>query len=275
MLDIGQNTAGAHISSHNGSVLNPSDDQGHANYGPQSTCFDKQPSSLIFIPIKAINHGAFTQGQSITPPVPSYERPQSLQRRKGKRLYASRYVPGATSTATPSPSNNSKDSLLHHCPRFYCTVCQKFFVDAYRWRRHEGSVHGFHAIEWVCMLDGPIIDGNQCAFCSELYPDLEHMKQHSILNCLSKTDSQRTFPGKDNLKQHTRQVHLTDKETLVKKSYKVTDAWSKNVEPDPRALWCGFCLMTFESIANRMDHIADHFRHGADINKWMPRPGTN
>lgn len=125
------------------------------------------------------------------------------------------------------------------------------------------------------MLNGAIIDGNTCAFCSELYPELDHNEQHSILKCLSKDNSERIFLRKDAMKQHVQQVHLTDMETPEKRAFKVPDDWHRDVDAqrsDLRGLWCGFCQITFDTTANRMEHVAAHFRDGKDMSAWLPRP---
>lgn len=125
------------------------------------------------------------------------------------------------------------------------------------------------------MLDGAIIDGINCVFCSELFPELDHNEQHGILKCLSKAESERTFLRKDAMKQHIQQVHLAGMETSVKKGFKVPDAWKRDVEArvsDPAGLWCGICQLTFETTTLRMDHVAEHFRNGLDMSKWLPRP---
>jgi hypothetical protein len=274
LLDIGQNNAGAtHIFSNSDRKLNPSDDQGHANCYPQWTGLATESSMLNYTQTIDINYSATTQRQDLTLLRRSHER---AQKRKGKRLYASRYMPGTSESANTRTTNGSNDAPLGQSPVYYCTVCPKAFKNVYGWRRHEASVHGFHTTEWVCMLNGAIIDGVNCAFCSELFPELDHDEQHSILKCLSKAENERTFLRKDAMKQHIQHVHIADMETPAKREFRVPDTWCRDVEAersDPRSLWCGICQLTFETTANRMDHVAEHFSNGADMRKWLPRPG--
>jgi hypothetical protein len=98
-----------------------------------------------------------------------------------------------------------------------------------------------------------------------------------MLRCCHKKIEVRTFFRKDQFKQHLNQVHFTDMDAAAKKNCKVPDAWSREVEAsrsDPRSLWCGFCQTTSPSTAQRMKHVAAHFRDGMDMVNWKVMPAA-
>lgn len=171
------------------------------------------------------------------------------------------------------PPNDSSNAALAASSIYHCTVCLRSFRKAYEWRRHESAVHGFHPTKWICMLNGPLPDGLSCAFWPKFLPKAEHDQEHNILKCLNKHLDERTFPRKDQLKQHILQVHLTDMDPSSKKQFKVPESWAQNIDAncsEPRSLWCGFCKASVESTARWMDHVAKHFRSGANMSNWKP-----
>lgn len=204
-------------------------------------------------------------------PLASTAAPARAIKRKGKRCYRSRYP---TSAGGPSTSDDSSDNLRKCSERFHCTVCTKSFKDMYGWKRHESGVHDFRLTEWTCMLNGVLLDGVDCAFCGEEVDDPTHFDRHSILNCLDKDATQKTFARKDLLKQHVQQVHLAMADEATKKAFQVPHCWAKDIDAavsNPASLWCGFCQVSLESTALRMDHVVDHFRAGLDMSGWYPQ----
>ncbi|KAF1842006.1 uncharacterized protein K460DRAFT_398110 [Cucurbitaria berberidis CBS 394.84] len=199
--------------------------------------------------------------------------------RKGKRRYMSRYDPNVGRTTDSFSPGTSSDSAYDVIKAYHCTVCPGTFKDAYGWKRHESSVHGFNDTEWTCMLHETILINLKCIFCSEHVDDIDidHFDQHDIQLCMNKSCSDRTFARKDLLKQHVRHVHLASAPASIMQTFKVPKIWSKATDgalANPDALWCGFCLLMHESITTRMEHVAQHFRDGQDMATWVPRLTT-
>jgi hypothetical protein len=195
-----------------------------------------------------------------------------LSGRKGRRQYLSRFD-NRFSEPTNSSPRTSSDSGSDAKKLYHCTVCCKSFKDVYGWKRHESSVHGYSDIEWVCMLTGYGAPGQKCVLCSDIIHDFHHFEEHDVQSCLDKSVCDRTFSRKDLLKQHVQQIHLATANDSVSRSFKVPKAWSQEVETahiKNESLWCGFCLTACDSIGERMDHVAEHFRNGDDIEDWIP-----
>ncbi|KAF2687462.1 hypothetical protein K458DRAFT_429374 [Lentithecium fluviatile CBS 122367] len=209
--------------------------------------------------------------------------PMTKPKRKGKRSYASRYNASAGQTSSPSASEELSAPTQESKKPYQCTSCLQSFKDAYGWKRHEIGVHGFHVQEWICMnevvlidgilLHGILLDGNLCVLCGQEVLSFDHFQQHNVNSCLNKEQAERTFARKDLFRQHVRQVHLTTADEDTKKRFVVPESWVQDVDAtrsSPASLWCGFCQLFLDSTAIRMDHIADHFRDGLDMNTWQP-----
>lgn len=146
---------------------------------------------------------------------------------------------------------------------FQCTFCTDTFPSKYDWQRHEKSLH--LALErWTCCPMGPTrIDPttglHQCVFCSELSPTPSHLEQHNFQACNEKTAAERTFYRKDHLRQHLRLMHNVKYDPHM-------DTWkSTTFEVKSR---CGFCPSLFSTWQSRADHLAAHFKNGADMKDW-------
>jgi hypothetical protein len=222
-------------------------------------------------------------------PCPSYEGGSILHlvqndhyatshfKRKGKMQHPPRYDHTHAKFASPSPRSSSSDRGTNASKPYHCTACCKSFKDAYGWRRHESGVHGYSDTEWVCMLTGIITQETTCIFCSEVVNNIKHFDNHDVQKCLSRPICDRTFARKDLLKQHVQQVHLTAAEQTVSKFFQVPKAWAQAVDRarlNSAAVWCGFCLCTCTSVTERMEHVAEHFRNGHDIQNWIPMTTT-
>jgi hypothetical protein len=212
-----------------------------------------------------------TQPKTLACTQPSQSSPL-VSRRKGRRQHASRFERTFSEPTSSSP-HTSADSGSNTKKLYHCTVCRKSFKDIYGWKRHESSVHGYSDIEWICMLGGTGSPGEKCFFCSDVIHDFHHFEQHDTQSCLNKSICDRTFTRKDLLKQHVQQKHLVTAGETVPRTFKIPQAWSQEVEVariKKEALWCGFCLSVCDTIGDRMDHVAEHFRNGDDIGNWIP-----
>jgi hypothetical protein len=145
---------------------------------------------------------------------------------------------------------------------FQCTFCTDSFLAKYDWQRHEKSLH--LALEkWACAPQGGIIttsDGKEaCAFCRAPNPTKEHLEMHNYFTCQEKTVQERTFYRKDHLNQHLRLMHDVKFDPWM-------EHWrSATTEIKSR---CGFCEANFTTWKDRVDHLARHFKSGADMAQW-------
>lgn len=181
---------------------------------------------------------------------------------------------------------------------FPCTVCVGSFESKFDWQRHEEGAHKLNNVEWVCMFHDDTLVGTPCMFCPELIEDPKHLEQHGVHLCLLNGSigngihhdqphkrrsghvckmsslTARTFARKDGLVQHVRNTHLKDAHETARKSFKPRGVWVRPVnsaQVDPETVWCGFCQLAFEKLADRMVHVADHLQEGLAIERWIPR----
>lgn len=161
--------------------------------------------------------------------------------------------------ARPLPRNTSDTKKRS----FQCTFCTDRFVSKYDWSRHEKSLH-LSLEKWFCAPQGPVTTDaatglKTCAYCQESDPSAEHIEQHSRAACDEKSIEARTFFRKDHLRQHLRLVHGCELRPHM-------DAWKASVrEINSR---CGFCDQRFTFWQDRVDHLAAHFRDGAEMRNW-------
>ncbi|KAF2840114.1 hypothetical protein M501DRAFT_915111, partial [Patellaria atrata CBS 101060] len=146
---------------------------------------------------------------------------------------------------------------------FQCTFCTDRFKSKYDWCRHEKSLH-LSMEKWICAPLGETIvcdiSGRQkCVYCDTLDPSPEHLEAHNHSACEEKGLEARTFYRKDHLRQHLRLMHGC-------KMIESMDAW-KMETPHIRCR-CGFCGQTFDTWSERCDHLAKHFRNGAQMKDW-------
>lgn len=147
---------------------------------------------------------------------------------------------------------------------FQCTFCTDTFPAKYDWQRHEKSLH--LALErWTCCPDGgaynmPSTALSHCVFCNSLDPSPSHLEsEHNFLVCQEQTIQERTFYRKDHLRQHLKLRHNA-------KFEKHMESW-KTTTNDIKSS-CGFCPSKFTTWSQRADHLAAHFRNGADMSMW-------
>ncbi|KAJ9624753.1 hypothetical protein H2204_010655 [Knufia peltigerae] len=146
---------------------------------------------------------------------------------------------------------------------FQCTFCTDSFPAKYDWQRHEKSLH--LALErWTCCPNGgTMIDAltqtEMCVFCREPNPTADHLELHNFTACQEKTLQERTFYRKDHLSQHLKLMHNA-------KVHSHMDSWKSTTSEIKSA--CGFCPSKFTTWQQRADHLAAHFRNGADMSTW-------
>lgn len=192
----------------------------------------------------------------------SYASSQDRRRRRRLPLAHQRTVStasaGVASTNTPTKGRKNQANRI-----FQCTFCTDAFPSKYDWQRHEKSLH--IALErWTCCPMGPTrIDSqtglHQCVFCPQISPTTDHLESHNFQACHEKTLAERTFYRKDHLRQHLRLMHNVKFDPHM-------DTWkSTTFEIKSR---CGLCPSLFGTWQARADHLAAHFRNGADMKDW-------
>ncbi|KXH52326.1 hypothetical protein CNYM01_02142 [Colletotrichum nymphaeae SA-01] len=151
---------------------------------------------------------------------------------------------------------------------FKCTFCCDSFKTKYDWARHEKSRH-LNLESWICAPRGGSVMSTvtgrpHCAYCSEVDPSEEHLDGHNHKACYERPIEARSFGRKDHLVQHLRVMHKLD----IMPRF---DGWkAEAVRISSR---CGFCGMEFMTWNKRVDHLANHFRHGAMMKDWKGEHG--
>ncbi|GAM89965.1 hypothetical protein ANO11243_080050 [Dothideomycetidae sp. 11243] len=155
-------------------------------------------------------------------------------------------------------SNSDDDKRIYQC-----TFCCDRFKTKYDWTRHEKTLH-LSLEKWVCTPCGaieshPTTGAPVCAYCRAENPDHAHIENHGHTECVSKGVEAKTFFRKDHLRQHLRLVHHCELTPAMESWKAVVDAINSR---------CGFCAVRFNSWAERNDHLATHFRQGAQMKDW-------
>ena len=98
-----------------------------------------------------------------------------------------------------------------------------------------------------------------CVFCREPNPSADHLESHNYTACQEKTVQERTFYRKDHLSQHLKLMHNAKVQSHM-------DTWKSTTNEIKSG--CGFCPSKFTTWQQRADHLAAHFRNGADMAHW-------
>jgi hypothetical protein len=163
---------------------------------------------------------------------------------------------------TSTPINTFNQQKARASRPFQCTFCTDSFAAKYDWQRHEKSMH-LILDQWTCSPHGGVTEENnilRCVFCSIANPDKEHMETHNYISCQEKSLQERTFFRKDHLNQHLRLMHNA-------KFQRCMDRWQSSItEVKSR---CGFCGTTLLTWKDRVDHLAGHFKNGANMAQWQ------
>lgn len=115
------------------------------------------------------------------------------------------------------------------------------------------------------MPNGPVEytqHGPVCALCHKTDPDSEHLLRHRIFICVGKSGEPLKKSRKTDMVIHLakHRVHSKDAATLA-------DRWRYAL--NKKHFSCGFCVMIFSSIMERLNHIdKEHWRHGQKMEAW-------
>jgi hypothetical protein len=160
------------------------------------------------------------------------------------------------------PVNTFNQQKARACRPFQCTFCTDSFAAKYDWQRHEKSMH-LILDTWTCSPYGGVTEENgilRCVFCSAANPDRDHLETHNYLSCQEKSIKERTFYRKDHLNQHLRLMHNA-------KFQRCMDHWQSSITDINSR--CGFCGSALHTWKDRVDHLAGHFKNGANMSQWQ------
>ena len=144
---------------------------------------------------------------------------------------------------------------------FQCTFCTDSFAAKYDWQRHEKSMH-LILDRWTCSPTGGVTEENgilRCVFCSVANPDRDHLETHNYISCQEKSLQERTFYRKDHLNQHLRLMHNAKFQPCMNK-------WQSSITKIKSR--CGFCYSLLYTWKDRVEHLAGHFKNGANMAQW-------
>lgn len=130
--------------------------------------------------------------------------------------------------------NTSRDTA------YFCTFCGTQSKDVYQWKHHEATVHMPQSL-WVCCLSP----------CPE-----------------SKHADDRTFMRRDQFIQHMPAVHSDTTDDAKQAALTQAHTKAPMISSDHPALKCGFCGKVSTDWESRVNHVSDHFKHGAKLTSW-------
>lgn len=161
-----------------------------------------------------------------------------------------------------APVNTFNQQKARTSRPFQCTFCTDSFAAKYDWQRHEKSMHLILDM-WTCSPHGGVTEENgtlRCVFCFMINPDKEHLETHNYLSCQEKSIQERTFFRKDHLNQHLRLMHNAKFQPCM-------EIWQSSITEIKSR--CGFCGTVLQTWKDRVDHLAGHFKNGANMSQWQ------
>lgn len=161
-----------------------------------------------------------------------------------------------------APVNTFNQQKARAARPFQCTFCTDSFAAKYDWQRHEKSMH-LILDRWTCSPHGGVTEENgilRCVFCSASNPDKDHLETHNYISCQEKSIQERTFYRKDHLNQHLRLMHDAKFQPCMEK-------WQSSITNIESR--CGFCGSVLHTWKDRVEHLAGHFRGGANMSQWQ------
>ncbi|KAJ5226366.1 hypothetical protein N7468_007591 [Penicillium chermesinum] len=161
-----------------------------------------------------------------------------------------------------APVNTFNQQKARASRPFQCTFCTDSFASKYDWQRHEKSMHLILDM-WTCSPHGGVTEESgtlRCVFCFIPNPDKDHLETHNYISCQEKSIQERTFYRKDHLNQHLRLMHDAKFQPCM-------EIWQSSItEMKSR---CGFCGALLHTWKDRVDHLAVHFKNGANMSQWQ------
>ncbi|KAI9786555.1 MAG: hypothetical protein M1816_007879 [Peltula sp. TS41687] len=161
------------------------------------------------------------------------------------------------------PAITRKSGGRQEVRTFQCTFCTDSFKTKYDWQRHEKSLH-LSLERWTCSpMGGAVALDSQsvCVYCNAINPTPDHLATHNHQQCQDKHINERIFYRKDHLRQHLRLSHNN-----CQFESKTMESWKSS--PQEVKSRCGFCDQVCTTWLERVDHLAGHFREGAQMANW-------
>jgi len=157
--------------------------------------------------------------------------------------------------------------------RYFCTWpgCKETFINRSAWSRHEEALH-YCPYQWICRLDvTTIMRLPLCFICHERDVLLSHLVECSFKSCATKPEECRTFTRKDQLSQHIKRVHITERSRTTSVPKELLSAWKRdNPAISKSGLHCGFCGVVSSTWLQRQEHVFSHLRKGTCKTSWWP-----
>ncbi|KAE8149075.1 hypothetical protein BDV25DRAFT_168074 [Aspergillus avenaceus] len=223
-------------------------------YSSDSVSSNSSSASFVFgaPSMSSYEHSQASSSElSAGPPSRPFQRPPTPIHTKPRRFR--RKPPHPTEALSKRKTQSQRP--------YQCTFCSDTFLTKYDWQRHEKSLH-LSIDRWVCAPQGGIVevDGMKlCAYCQAPDADTLHLESHNYHVCHGKPFAQRTFSRKDHLRQHLRLTHCVGYHPSM-------DKWREaRTRLESR---CGFCDAQLHTWEERVEHLAGHFKTGADMIQW-------
>lgn len=98
---------------------------------------------------------------------------------------------------------------------------------------------------------------------SDILPNAfwDHLDNHSYLDCVRRTEEERTYYRKEHAKQHATNCHGANRLLLTDERFSRLFHERKDM-PAPSLLACPFCKAQCTDWPSRVDHVARHFTQG-------------
>jgi hypothetical protein len=218
----------------------------------------------------------------------SFKSRDSRGSRRGRKLWVrAKKLVDEDATKLPSPSRLpftlddthsdapehliSKNGSLSLLPHF-CTVpsCYASFRYRYDWARHEEALH-YEPYHWICCR--PYVDTRpiqKCFVCHEQNTSVGHIMTEHLESCMYKPRAEVKFLREDQFFQHIVGVHAQKHATHAGCRDFLSLCKIDNADIESSALHCGFCGETFNTWAERQDHVAKHLKMGLCKSAWWP-----
>jgi hypothetical protein len=203
-----------------------------------------------------------------------HTQPQSSRRGRKKDYRRNNATSPAAVVSPVQPSRRRSNAGTSEATNWQCTFCRQSLAPK-SWRRHEETQHRPKHI-WICLASGPTVMPRSnshslpvCAFCPLQNPQHDHCNNaHRMLECVQKTEDERTFLRPDHLRQHVKNFHKTSLSEDVRNLWR-RDGPGKNTNEG----WlCGFCNEDLQTWDMRETHIAGHFKEGLTMADWKAPP---
>lgn len=195
----------------------------------------------------------------------------SAPRRKGKKRHALRFDPINLQQQHDvhfNKNNSGRKVKAQSAHQYDCNICRQSFSIPFSWSRHEEGFHWHTDTLWICFMRRLLSERgvSSALISSSTSITLRSMTSGSavlITAFLAKICPSNTYSRY--ISRILMRPHAGDSVSL---------SWVKPIEDEdavPNALWCGFCMLEFGSVMDRMKHVKSHFKAGSSIERWLAR----